>query len=62
LKSQNGAISRIQNGPLLKIATFTLNGTSDSEGHFGAKKVNFVPGTFRILEMAPFSDFQGLIS
>jgi hypothetical protein len=28
-------------------------GMADSEGHFGAKKV---------LEMAPFSDFQGLIS
>ena len=27
-----------------------------------SKSLDFVPGLFRILEMAPFSDFQGLIS
>ena len=62
-----GTKSRLLKGP----ETFfgPLNGTSDSEGHFGAKKVegtsksqDFVPGPFRILEMAPVSDFQGLIS
>ncbi len=26
------------------------------------KSLNFLPGPFRILEMAPFIDFQGLIS
>ena len=28
----------------------------------GQKSLDFVPGPFRMLEMAPFSDFQGLIS
>ncbi len=45
-KSLNGAILRILNGPLHKIETYRgaqdffgpLNGTSDNEGHFGAKK------------------------
>jgi len=27
-----------------------------------SKSLDFVPGPFRILEMAPISDFQGLIS
>jgi hypothetical protein len=53
--------------PLHKIETFRgardfsgpLNGMSDGEGHFGAKKVE---GPFRILEKAPVSDFHGLIS
>ncbi len=27
-----------------------------------SKGLDFVPGPFEILEMAPFSDFQGLIS
>jgi len=42
-----------------------LNGTSNSKDHFGGKKVSgpsksldFVPGPFRILDMAPYCDFQ----
>jgi len=45
-KSLNGAISRILNGPGAKSRLFEgpetflalLNGTSDSEGHFGGQK------------------------
>ncbi len=61
-----GRLQRIQNGPLHKISTFQgardcfgpLNGTSDSKGHFRAKKVEgpsksrvFVQGTILITRL-----------
>ena len=54
-KSLNVASSRIQNGPLHKILTFW--GALDFFGP--SKSLDFVPGPFWILQMAPFSDFKG---
>jgi hypothetical protein len=45
----------IQNGPLHKILTF--RGALDFFGP--SKSLDFVPGPFRILELAPFSYLAG---
>ncbi len=42
---------RPQNGPRYRLCHL-----------MGQKSLDFVPGPFRILEMAPFNDFQGFIS
>ena len=43
-----------------KLSLVPFNGPKKSRGP--SKSLDFVPGPFRILEMVPFSDFQGLIS
>ena len=44
----------------LKVEWHGISGITLGLGHL--KSLDFVLGPFRILDMAPFSDFQGLIS